>query len=174
LPTTVVAVTGLPGSGKTTLARHLAVDLGWPLITKDTIKEALGDALGIRGEEQSRRLSGASYRVLYALAADVPREVIVESNFRADSVPAVRALSQAPPVELFCSCPVEVAVDRYNSRARHPVHHTPVVTPGLLLTLGTAEPVGFGGPIITVDTTTAIDLPCVAAQVRQAALLTGR
>jgi predicted ATPase len=44
--TTLVLVTGPPGSGKTTLAVPLARRLELPLIAKDTIKEALFDALG--------------------------------------------------------------------------------------------------------------------------------
>lgn len=167
-----MAVTGLPGSGKTTLARGLAAELGWPLIARDTIKEALGDAFGRDGDEESRRLGHAAYEVLYAVAAEVPREAIIESNFRRDSVPAVRALSRALPIELFCSCPVALAAERYNARARHRVHHTPVVTPRLLLTLGTPDPVDFGGPVVTVDTRSAVELQLVAAQVREAAALT--
>ena len=41
-----VLVGGVPGSGKTTLARQLAPLLGMPLIAKDAIKEALMTALG--------------------------------------------------------------------------------------------------------------------------------
>ncbi|MFJ3877079.1 AAA family ATPase [Streptomyces sp. NPDC090077] len=37
----VVAVTGRPGSGKTTLAAALAERLGWPLVARDTIKHAM-------------------------------------------------------------------------------------------------------------------------------------
>jgi ribosomal-protein-alanine N-acetyltransferase len=47
----IVVVAGSPGSGKTTLAKGIAVELGIPLISKDTIKEALFDALGTGGLE---------------------------------------------------------------------------------------------------------------------------
>ncbi len=36
-----VLVTGVPGSGKTTLARELSVRLRLPLLSMDTIKEQL-------------------------------------------------------------------------------------------------------------------------------------
>ena len=42
-PRTVVLVNGIPGSGKTTVARRLAVELGLPLFAKDTVKEAMAD-----------------------------------------------------------------------------------------------------------------------------------
>ena len=37
-------VSGAPGAGKTSLAGPLAAELGYALITKDTIKETLHDA----------------------------------------------------------------------------------------------------------------------------------
>jgi adenylate kinase family enzyme len=42
-----VLVTGLPGSGKTTLAGPIASRLNVPLIAKDHIKELLADHLGL-------------------------------------------------------------------------------------------------------------------------------
>ena len=42
-PRTVVLVNGIPGSGKTTVARRLAAELGLPLFAKDTVKEAMVD-----------------------------------------------------------------------------------------------------------------------------------
>ncbi|MEU8358303.1 AAA family ATPase [Nonomuraea sp. NPDC048882] len=41
----VVLVNGLPGSGKSTLARALGRELGWPVLSKDAIKETLADTL---------------------------------------------------------------------------------------------------------------------------------
>jgi adenylate kinase family enzyme len=39
----LIIITGLPGTGKTTLARDLAKRYGLPLLSKDTIKERLMD-----------------------------------------------------------------------------------------------------------------------------------
>ncbi len=72
---TLVLVTGAPGSGKTTLAMPLARHLGLPLITKDTIKEALFDTLGTGDHTWSQRLGAASFQVMFALARHSPAAV---------------------------------------------------------------------------------------------------
>jgi predicted kinase len=48
------------------LARHHAL----PLICKDTIKEPLFDVIGAADRADSRRLSDASFAVMFALAHD--------------------------------------------------------------------------------------------------------
>jgi predicted kinase len=42
----LIVITGLPGTGKTTLGRKLAEELALPFISKDDIKELLFDGLG--------------------------------------------------------------------------------------------------------------------------------
>ena len=55
----LVYISGAPGAGKTSLAGPLAAELGYALITKDTIKETLHDALGAPDADLawSRRLA---------------------------------------------------------------------------------------------------------------------
>ena len=42
----LVLVAGAPASGKTTLARRLAAELGLPVLHRDLIRNAIADAFG--------------------------------------------------------------------------------------------------------------------------------
>jgi len=163
-----VVVSGTAGSGKTTLAVPLAAELGLPLISKDSIKEALADALGLGDDAWSQRLGGASFEVLYALAATAPAAVLETSWHRKLCAPRLRQLGR-PVVEVFCHCPAGVLADRLRVRAatdRHPIHRE-MITPAMLdhLHVVRAKPVGIG-PVLRVDTARDVDVGAIAAWVR--------
>jgi predicted kinase len=163
----LVYVSGAPGAGKTSLAEPLAAELGYALLTKDTIKETLHDALGAPEPDLawSRKLGGASMELLWTLAARAPA-VVIEANFRPRSEYERGRLTGLGGclVEVHCACPPEVAVARYNARRAHPVH---VIATVDLPTLAEYDrPVGIGG-LVTVDTTGPVDVPAVASKVRR-------
>lgn len=60
MPDRLIVLNGMAGAGKTSLARPLAAELGVPFVSKDALKEALGDAVD----------SPLPTRALGALAAD--------------------------------------------------------------------------------------------------------
>jgi glucokinase len=79
----VVLVNGVPASGKSTVARALADATGWPLLTLDTVKEALFAHLGTGDREYNRKLGRASYQAMFALIGDFPPDAtaIVDAWF---------------------------------------------------------------------------------------------
>ena len=162
----LVYVSGAPGAGKTSLAGPLAAELGYALITKDTIKETLHDALGAREADLawSRRLGGAAMELLWTLAARAP-DVVIEANFRPYSdYERGRLIGLGGrPVEVHCSCPAELASARYNARVTHPVHVIKSLPAPAMAEYD--RPLGIGD-LVVVDTTVPVDAAAVAARVR--------
>src|SRR5437899_1901341 len=68
MPRLFVLISGLPASGKTTLARRLALALHLPLIDKDDILERLFESRGVADAAWRRTLSRESDAILQAEA----------------------------------------------------------------------------------------------------------
>jgi predicted kinase len=166
-----VVVSGLPGSGKTTLAAPLAVELGLPLIAKDTIKESLFDALGTGDLDWSRKLGGAAHAVMYAIAAQSQGAVLESHFWRGVAEKDLQSLGRRL-VQVYCDCPVEVAFERYFLRTlspdRHlghqPGHQSDEVTRGWRE--AGPEPLDLDCPIVRVDTAMPVEVVTVADRVR--------
>lgn len=93
--TRLLVITGVPATGKSTVARRLARRWSVPLIAKDRIKEPLLDVLGAPDAAASRRLSDASFAVLFAVAHELlaaGASVLLEGNFRPEHAATLREL----------------------------------------------------------------------------------
>jgi shikimate kinase len=172
-----VVISGLPASGKTTLARTLAKALSLPLLDKDDILESLYDGLGVGDMAWRQRLSRASDEVLRTTASRSAGAVLTSFWRHASAggdagTPSdwIAGLSGAV-VEVHCDCPVEVALIRFQTRSRHPGHNDAERPAGDLLrkfndTAGRG-PLGVGR-LIRVDTAKSYDPKAVVEAVRSA------
>ncbi|MEV0826621.1 AAA family ATPase [Nonomuraea rubra] len=169
----VVLVNGLPGSGKSTVARALGQALGWPVISKDDIKETLADMLArpdcVPPREWSRRLGAAAGESMWTLLAVAGRGAVLESPWLAPLRPVVLAglrragVEAGPRVrEVWCDVPPELARRRYEQRVRHPIHRDGEAGDERWREwVAGARPLGLG-PVFRVETSREIDIPGLA------------
>lgn len=167
-----MVVTGLPAAGKTTVARGIAARLRLPLVRKDAIKEALFDGLGSGDLAWSQRLGAATYEVIWALLEEslaAGSGVVAEANFvRGQDEPHLGKLPGARFVQVHCSAPPDVLLERYGERKRHPGHVDGERIHALrdAIESGRHDPLDLPGETIRLDTSEEVDLDALAERIR--------
>lgn len=116
----LVLVNGIPGSGKSSLARALSARTGLPHLSKDDLKNYLA---GLHpAEPEPAELSQLAGQVLWDLVAALPGGAIVETWFGPTGRSAVlggaaRAGFPAGSIaEVWCEVPADVARRRFTAR----------------------------------------------------------
>lgn len=121
-------VTGLPASGKSTVARALATALGWPCFDKDDFLEVLYKEALPSTIDQRRKLSRQSDLLFRDAATRKPRAALV-SHWASPRGPAGTGTGTGwigahfeRVIEIHCTCSPETAATRFTARKRHPGH----------------------------------------------------
>lgn len=184
----LIIVNGLPGTGKTTLARRLAADAALPLFSRDSLYATLYDSLECRRNGLPPLLGSASFALLYSITGSVlaaGQSVIIEQFFgRPDLRTAeLRQLQRAhdfEPLQILCRADGRVLLERFLERAgaeeRHASHQDLewLEQNKELLLRGQLPPLDLGGRVIEIDTTTpySFNYADLLQQVRAACLAT--
>lgn len=164
----LIIVNGLPGTGKTTLARQLAADLRLPVFSRDGIYEILYDALACPSNGIPPLLGTAAFTLLYSSAGTLlvaGQSVIVEGFFGRPELRSAEFLhlqhtSDFEPLQILCKADGEVLLERFLARMKTVERHAGHADLEWLeqnkerLLQGQLAPLTLGGHSIEIDTTT--------------------
>ena len=173
----IIIVSGLPASGKTTLGQQIANALQFSFFDKDDYLEQLfekHDSFDLSLRQELSRKSDVNFQKEAALAGDSVLTSFwrpLNSNSLLSGTPStwITSLSNNP-IEIYCTCGVTEAVNRFANRKRHKGHldHLRSNTDLQLQFQALHEqgPLNIG-KLITVDTTQEIELASLLFRIRK-------
>ena len=115
---TLVALIGLPGAGKSALARAIAAEKRWPIVDRDAFPRATFDEAG-KAQATDAALTALREELLRGRSCILDGMTLSSAKQRS----RVRDLARdcaAQAVLLWLDCPIDVAIARVTAQADHP------------------------------------------------------
>ena len=173
---TFLIISGLPASGKSTVARRLAPRFGLPLLDKDDFLDALFVERGAGDADWRTSLSREADERFRIAARQLAGACLVSwwrhpgAASRSGTPTEWLSALSAPIVEVHCRCRVATALERFLARQRHPGHLDSVRAHSSLLMEFAAlddRPLGIG-PVVDLDTEAEVDNDALLHSIRTA------
>lgn len=167
----LIIVNGLPGTGKTTLARRLAADVKLPVFSRDGMYETLFEALECERNGSPPLMGAASFVLLYYIVGSVlaaGQSLVVEGFFGRPELRSAEFLQlqrahDFEPWQILCRADGQALLERFLARVesveRHEGHRNSdrewIEENKERLLQGRLTPLALGGAVVEIDTTTA-------------------
>lgn len=124
-----ILLSGLPASGKSTVAKHLSEMFGFPILSKDRLKEILFDNIGFDCYESKRKLDRAGTYTMYYIAEmlmsnKVP--FILDNNFEKNTGREIEDLLEKygySAVTVMLKGDTDIFIERFNRRNQSSERH---------------------------------------------------
>lgn len=162
----VILVNGVPASGKSTVARHIAERFGFPYLTIDGIKEPFMELFAPVDRQLNRDIGRAAYQTIWSIVAHAPANCVyvIDAWFgfqpRSELQRYLQQAGIAHVVEIWNQISGDLAAERYASRLhqRADGHPGAEYVPELRQLAERATPMALG-PVLTLDQSQPLCLP---------------